>query len=88
MREMAEVAKGVYPAPCPFCGSEGTALMDLTDGTGMAWVKCLSCRAEGLIRETAREAVDAWSRVLVRGDVVLLGRFPWKPSADAETPNG
>lgn len=61
MREMAEVAKVVYPARCPFCGSEGTTLMDLTDGTGMAWVKCLSCRAEGPKRESVAEAVAAWN---------------------------
>lgn len=61
---MAEAEKADFaevPDRCPFCGSEGTTLMDLTDGTGMAWVKCISCRAEGPKRETGVEAVDAWN---------------------------
>lgn len=66
MREMAEAEKGVYPARCPFCGSEGATLMDLTDGTVMAWVKCLSCRAEGPKRESGAEAVAAWNEAAAR----------------------
>lgn len=61
---MAEAEKADFaevPDRCPFCGSALTNLMDLTDGTGMAWVKCLGCRAEGPKRESGVEAVDAWN---------------------------
>jgi hypothetical protein len=37
-----------YVGDCPACGSEGTLGFGLKEGHTRPWVKCFSCRAEGL----------------------------------------
>lgn len=43
--------------PCPFCGRTNTLAAD----TGVHWVACNSCDAEGPIRDTEYQAVAAWN---------------------------
>lgn len=43
--------------PCPFCGGTNTSAAD----TGVHWVACNSCDAEGPIRDTGHEAIAAWN---------------------------
>ncbi len=43
--------------PCPFCGSDQVSLCD----TGVHWVRCECCDAEGPTRDTGTPAAKAWN---------------------------
>ncbi|KVZ26986.1 hypothetical protein WL14_00645 [Burkholderia cepacia] len=51
-------------APCPFCGMKARLFPMLTSGFS---VSCLHCEAEGPMRRTEPEAIEAWnSRAPIR----------------------
>lgn len=45
------------PKPCPFCGSEATMR---GDGV-LSWVVCDNCDAEGPLKATEEDALNAWN---------------------------
>jgi Restriction alleviation protein Lar len=48
---------------CPFCKGEKLALMDYTKKAeaGDAWVRCITCEAEGPYATTTMEAIVKWN---------------------------
>ena len=46
-------------AACPFCGGEPKLI---NDGTGLWWVQCEDCDAEGPIAHSEEEAIRLWNR--------------------------
>ncbi|WP_082666619.1 Lar family restriction alleviation protein [Acetobacter senegalensis] len=46
-------------APCPFCGSEDISAPH--PGDINTWAVCLTCMAEGPVKDTGQEALDAWN---------------------------
>jgi len=44
--------------PCPFCGADGPSTAD----TGVYWIRCTSCMAEGAPFDTEAEAIAFWNR--------------------------
>ena len=45
--------------PCPFCGSNGAILHEVTDHNHM--IMC-DCGASGALAESKKEAIEAWNR--------------------------
>jgi Lar family restriction alleviation protein len=49
--------------PCPFCGSEHSAIVNNEDQRVTAWcVECGSCAACGPSEDSPEAAVAAWNR--------------------------
>lgn len=46
--------------PCPFCGAAQDTEQDVAD-TGVFWVRCSECCAEGSCADTKDDAVSAWN---------------------------
>lgn len=47
-------------APCPFCGAANCAVAEA--GDDCATVRCYACGIHGPVRNTRREAIEAWNR--------------------------
>lgn len=45
--------------PCPFCGGEGEMF---GNGIDVCFVSCRKCHADTTIRNSPREAAEAWNR--------------------------
>lgn len=45
--------------PCPFCGSKDPVQFDQT---GISWIMCEGCGAEGPTREELDGAIASWNR--------------------------
>lgn len=46
--------------PCPFCGAAQDIDQDIAD-TGVFWVRCSECCAEGAAADTKEDAAQAWN---------------------------
>ncbi len=46
--------------PCPFCGMILSKVE--RDDSGLYWIMCLFCNAEGPATSTKKDAADAWNR--------------------------